>query len=411
MKVLQFPSYITIKGYEEFSRNITGFGYMSIDIATSVAKADVDVDLITNGNITKGLRYQNLNILKRTWWDILSNLKFSNLKNALKAFINDKPLFEKFPNYLLYYISMGYFEKVLTKKSYNLVHIHSIGPDTLPIISTCEKCNVKYLVTLHGLNSFSDSVKIGEKHRQIEKDFLKRAEDKNIPVTVISTGIRQTILNYLNISDSRNFIVVTNGCDITKMDNISDINIRIKYDIPKDKLIALCVGNIVVRKNQAQVVRAYSLLNENIKSKLVILFLGSDVTKDEFENVVKESGNCQNLIRCGNIPKAEVDVYFSQANYNIVASISEGFGLSMIEGFKCGVPTLTFSDLDAVPDLFHEKAMLLVHQRTDEALANGIQKMVSVVWDKNFIQEYSRNFSLEHMAKDYIKVYKKIVDE
>ena len=62
MKILQFPSYITINNLKNFSRNITGYGYMCIDIAISIASSGVDTDLITYGNITKGFKYKKVNI-------------------------------------------------------------------------------------------------------------------------------------------------------------------------------------------------------------------------------------------------------------------------------------------------------------------------------------------------------------
>jgi len=411
MKILQFPSYITINGISSFSRNITGYGYMSIDIAISIASADIETDLITNGNITKGLTYKKINILKRTWWDITSNLRLSDFWNAIKAIVKDKISFKKMPHYMLYHISMGYFKKVLLNNKYDLVHIHGIGPATLPIISTCKKCNVKYLVTLHGLNSFSDSVKVSEKHRQLEKDFLKQAHLQKIPVTVISTGIRNTIMDYLNVAESDTFFVVTNGCNTIIDPKQKHIDIRTTYNIPENKMIGVCVGNIVERKNQVQIVRAFSLLPDNIKNKLIILFLGRDLTNGLFEKEIKKSGQQDNLITCGNIPKEDVAAYYNQADFNIVASISEGFGLSMIEGFSHGLPTITFSDLDAIPDLYHEKAMVLVNERTDEALAQGIEQITSMDWDKQFIQNYAQNFSLELMAENYINVYDKIINE
>lgn len=407
MRVLQFPSYISLNGYREFSRNITGFGYMTLDIAVSIAERGIYTELITNGNITNGVKYKSLFILKRTWTDILFNFKWSNFLKAIKVIISDRVKLKKAPHYFLYYISMGYFEKVLKKGNYDLVHIHGLGPSTLPIISVCEKSNIKYLITLHGLNSFSDSIKINDRHRQLEKDFIKLAYKEKIPVTVISSGIKNIILKYLGIANTDNFIVVTNGCNVNE-NKCFGKDLRLKYDIPADAKIAVCVGNIAEHKNQIQVVRSFSLLPNEIKNKLVILFLGNDMTGGAFDDEIKKSGRRENLIACGNIPKEEVSTYYHCADFNIVASISEGFGLSMIEGFVYGIPTLTFADLDAIPDLYHPKTMFLVKDRSDESLANGIESVFSQAWDNKFIKEYAQQFSLEKMAENYIDVYRKI---
>jgi glycosyltransferase involved in cell wall biosynthesis len=411
MKVLQFSSYITISGYKQFSRNITGFGYMTIDIATSIATQRVEVDLLTQGNITKKLEYKNVNILSHTWWDIFSNFKISDLWEAIIVIISNRVPFKKTPNYILYYISMGYFETILKNKAYDLVHIHGIGPATTPVITSCNKFGVRYLVTLHGLNSFSKSINVSENHRLIEKNFLGHAEKEKITVTVISTGIRRQILNYLSLSGSTNFAVVPNGCDTSPKRTSSKIDIRERYNISNNQLILLCVGNISTNKNQIQIVRSYKLLPQNIQKLVVVLFIGNDTTNGKFEDFIKEFGHGSNLICCGCIPKNEVGIYYSQADFNIVASISEGFGLPIIEGFTYGLPCLAYSDLDAVPDLFHNKAMYLINDRTDEAMASGITELVNGIWDKGFIQQHAQNFSLENMAERYINVYENILNE
>lgn len=411
MKVLQFPSYITINEYKQFSRSITGYGYMTIAIAASVSKKNTEVDLITQSNITNGFLYKNVNILRRTWWNIFSNINISYFWMAFRIIFLDRIPLKIIPNYMIYYLSMGYFENVLKNKSYDLVHIHGIGPSTLPIINVCNKNKIKYLVTLHGLNSFNDSIIISAKHKQIEKEFIKLAEQENIPVTVISSGIKKKILNYLNISDSRNFVVIPNGCNTKLKIESSDIDIRKQYNISKNKFIMLCVGNIISNKNQIQIVHSFSLLPKNIQKQFVVLFLGMDNTNGTFKNDIMQSGNSESLICCGSIPKKNIQFYYSQADCTVVVSKSEGFGLPMIEGFTSGLPCLAFSDLDAVPDLYHEKAMILVNKRTDEALAAGLTEMLLREWDKDFIKEYAQNFSLDQMSEKYITVYEDIINE
>lgn len=406
MKILQFPAYITINGSKEFSRSTTGYGYMAIDIATSIAQQSIEVDLLTQSNITKGLQYKGVNILKRTWGAIFLNLKFAHIVAGLKIIINERIVLKRIPYILFYNISMGYFEKILETKEYDVVHIHGIGYYTTPIIETCKKKNIKYLVTLHGLNSFTNSINITNKEKQIEKEFIRKAEANQIPVTVISSGIKKVIINYLDVLDSKTFSVITNGCETKINNNIYHMNIRETYNIKTDAKIMLCIGNIGINKNQIQIVRSFSRLSENDIKRLVILFLGTDMTNGNFSKVIKKSGLNSSLIYCGNIPKDDVAAYYKQADYNIVASISEGFGLSIIEGFVYGLPCLTFHNLDAVPDLYSENSMLLISERTDEALANGISQILNMEFDKKDIQMHAQQFSLEQMGEKYVDFYR-----
>lgn len=402
MKILQFPAYITINKFKSFSRSTSGYGYMTIDIATSIANLGVDVDLLTQSNITNGLKYKNVNILTRTWWNILSKIRLSDIWMAYKTIIKDHVSLKKIPNIVLYNISMGYFCHILRKNKYDLIHIHGLGHYTLPIINICEKNNIKYLVTLHGLNSFSDSIGISKWEKQNEKIFLQKALENNIPLSVISTGIKQTVLNYCKIKDSDNLKVIINACDVNINMKGASFDIREIYNIPVTNRIIVCVGNIGLNKNQIQIVRTFSLLPDILKNELTLLLLGRDFTNGLLQNKIDLLGLNSQIKMCGNIPKEEVGNYYRQSDFNIVASISEGFGLSIIEGFVYGLPTVTFADLDAVKDVYHPEAMLLVHERTDEAFKNGIVDMLDKKWDNAFIRNYAQNFSFENMAEKYI---------
>lgn len=409
MKILEFPNYITINSDKELSRNTTGYGYMTIDIATSIAKQGIEVDLLTQSYFTKGKKYKEVNILKRTWNDFFLNIKFRHILKAIKMIVKDKIPIKRMPYIFLYNLSMGYFEKALKLNNYELVHIHGIGYNTIPIIETCKKYNTKYLITLHGLISFSDSVQLSKEGKQKEKALIQSAEKYHTPVSVISTGIRKVILDYLKITDSKIFFVIPNGCDI-KADKISEqVNIRTKHNIGSEKKILLCVGNIGKRKNQIQIVNAFARLPETKKQELVVLFLGGDTTNGRLNQTISNFGLETSLITCGNIPRDIVHAYYSQADYNIVASISEGFGLSMIEGFVYGLPTITFSDLDAVPDLYNDDVMILVDERTDETLAEGISKMIDIKWNRDLIKIHAKRFSLDEMAVKYVDLMKKII--
>lgn len=305
---------------------------------------------------------------------------------------------------------MGYFLSILKQNKYDIIHIHGIGHYTVPIINTCEEYNVKYVVTLHGLNSFSESVEVSKWEKQIEKEFITTALEMNTTVTVISTGVRETILNYLNNPKTHNFAIICNACE-TKVEDIrTTFSIREKYDIQENNKIFLCVGNIGKNKNQSQIVRSFSLLPDKIKRSLSLLLLGHDSTNGLIQNEIDSLGLNAQIKICGHIPKNEVAHYYQEADYNIVASISEGYGLSMIEGFVHGLPTLTFRDLDAVKDVFHPGVIFLAKERSDVELKNGIVTMLRSSWDRSFIVKYAQNYSYGFMAAKYAKVYARLLN-
>lgn len=99
------------------------------------------------------------------------------------------------------------------------------------------------------------------------------------------------------------------------------------------------------------------------------------------------------------------------SSYNALVSIDEGFGLSFIEGFKHGLPAVSFSDLDAIPDIYDPKVMILADERTDKCLAKAIEKLCHINWDCSYIKDYAKKFSYEKMADNYRSIYRDILNE
>jgi glycosyltransferase involved in cell wall biosynthesis len=140
-----------------------------------------------------------------------------------------------------------------------------------------------------------------------------------------------------------------------------------------------------------------------------LFFLGVDRLDNKLGLMVEELGLSKHVIFCGLVEEDILHAYLEQATINVVASLDEGFGLSIIEGFVHGLPTVMFSDLDAVKDLYDEKVICLVQDRTDEALLTAINNALQTNWDNEYIKKYSERFSLDIMANRYQDLYHSIV--
>ena len=405
MRILSYSEYISIDDDPCFSRNITGYGYAVIDIATSLSNIGVKVDLITFSGITRQKSIGKVNILCRTYLDIISNIRFIDIVNGIKYVAsNGNDLYEKF-RIILSYSSMGFFLKSVNNENYDVVHFHGITAINFPLMKLCIKNNIKFVVTLHGLNSFDSNASLSKNELDVERLFLKMTQLQNVPVTVISQGIRKDILNFLGKNKINNFTVINNGCEFNNHGSKS-VEIRKVYNIKKDSKVALCVGNFSENKNQIQVVRAYAELPKSIQEKLTILFLGNNEGDKRVEQLISNLNLGGRLIVCGHIRKSEINYYYASADFTILASLREGFGLSIIEGFFFGLPSLIFDDLSVFNDIYTSKAVLALSSRSDNDLRAGIIKMVNLEWDNKYIKLYSNKFSLSSMASRYNSFYK-----
>lgn len=204
------------------------------------------------------------------------------------------------------------------------------------------------------------------------------------------------------------FSVVLNGCEAVAKECY--YNVRKTFGILDADFLFVFVGNINGNKNQIAVVDAFSLIPIEKRNHIKVLFVGGGCVEN-LKNYIAEKGLSRNLLVVGAVPKSDVHNYYIASDATILTSLSEGFGLSIVEGYIYGKPTVTFVDLSAYTDICTPQTSIGIETRTPEALANGMLNCMSKKWDYNHISEFGKKFSYDSMKVNYIALYKRILNK
>ncbi len=412
MKILHIAPYLTINSKPEFTRNKTGFGYMVYDIARSVGEM-AEVEVVASDVRYKEFGQGGVRFLGVSYGEMLRNLFRCVPLGVLFSLLKKYKMPRGAALRLVYYwLLSGYISRVITEGRYDIVHVHGCGFFTEIWMQVCRRLGQKFIVTLHGLNSFSDTVSLNAAGKQYERDFLQRVANGEIPITVISSGMKHIIEKTFGMKDCANIKVVCNsfsfGECLSSGKKRTGSTIRELNNIPPGGKILLYVGNISVRKNQQQMVDAYALLPDHIRKNTWVLFCGRPSQDGSFERAVKESPFENHLVLCGIVKKEAIAAYYKEADGVVLLSIAEGFGLSLIEGMHFGVPCAMFTDMDAFEDIYDSCAVVPIADRDNAAVASAIGKLLETSWDKATIKSYSQKFENGAMAHNYIDVYTKL---
>ncbi len=397
MRILFASPYIYDTRYKEFSKTSTGFGYMVKDIIEGVSGKHESF-LLTH-QISRGY-CKGYTAVKHQISDILRHLRIRDLCQGLFHMFFTGASFPRRIRYLYYYIDKGCMIYYIRKIKPDIVHIHGLTYQTKPYIEACEELKAAYVVTLHGLNGLNDSVRLPDGEKRYELRELERMSEQNRIVTVVSTGIKRKIFVDYKIPVN-NIRVVLNGTDIPEYDT--------SHKKQGHMFTCLCIGSLSVRKNQMQLLRAYCRMKREERESIQIYFAGSDSDHINMEEAIRAEGCAEYVRYCGFVPREKMKDLWEIADVNVVVSKDEGFGLSMIEGFTLGIPTLTFGDLDAAEDLYHPDAMELIQERTDESVEEGIRIAMSRRWKPDVIREWGKQFSMKAVVSNYERVYQEIL--
>ncbi len=411
MKVLIATPDLFDEALPEFQKNRTGFGMMvrkTAEYISTYNEVIVFTKTLTGGYCINN-DSNNIFIWKHLWFNLLLDASYKDYYDGICIFFKFRQKIRKRMKYFAYYLNRGSFRKCIFSCKPDIVHIHGISYATKPFIEVCEELHQPYLVTLHGSIGLSDSINLLPHEKQIEEDFLHFAENNYITVTTVSSGTKKSMIKRYGLCDNNCFIVIPNGIDILPYRSGKKKEIHALYNVPKGNQIVLVIGSIYKNKNQIQVVRAFNYLPLDLQNKTYIFFIGQNCDKGQLQQQINESIFCDHFIVCGFIGHDELVDYYQSASLNVIASITEGFGLSSIEAFHYGVPTVMFGDLDAVEDLYDPCAVLLVEDRSDESLADGITRALNMTWNHLEIYNYAKKFSVKDMVQRYQITYDSII--
>lgn len=407
--------YVTIFGRKEFERNKTGFGCMVYDIAKAIGAIE-EVEVLATNSRGGAFDIGEVHYVKRSFSLMLKNifycLKLGKMRRLLKQF----PVGRGQKIRLWYYwVMTGYVNSLIRNGGYDLVHIHGCALANEFWMSICRKNNVRFVITLHGLNSFSDTVTLDYAAKKYERDFLQRVARGEQVITVISSGIKHTIEAAYDVSNCPNIHVVLNSFSLpTENKDLgvppSPINIRDFYHLPSDSKLLLYVGNIGRNKNQLQLLQAFPLLNDSLRKKTYVLFLGNPSNELDLQKYIDESPFSRHLIYVGGVDKSQIADYYRVADATILLSYAEGFGLSLIEGMHFGLPCALFTDMDAFNDIYDSCSVVGIKNRSNEEVARSVELLLTKEWDREAISSYSEKFNQDNMASRYIKVFQLVKD-
>lgn len=408
-KILYLTNYIYYPKIKSFSRNKTGFGMVTWEIAKQFTARGDEIYILTS-TLSNSCTIEGVNIIGLSIGDLFKNAKYCKLPIYLfllnKSSGKGRAKLALFKNLLI----EGYVSKVIKKIDPDIIHIHDLGLSSLSFINSVAKLGKSMVITLHGINSLDENIPISSYEREFEQKILKFLSQKNnVYITYISSGIKNIIENNfnINIKQKDHFFLIPNGVNCNKFAlNIDRKEIKKKYRLPINKKILLNVNSLGKRKNQIFILKILNNMNLEVKNNIILYLIGEGSERENLEKYIHSHKLEENVRLLGFKEGKELVEYYNMADLSVITSTSEGFGLPMIESFAAGVPVLTFSDLEAVKDLYNPNCMMLVKNRNVKEFGETIKKALGMNWSKSIIREHAKLFSWELAIDKYNSVYK-----
>ena len=282
----------------------------------------------------------------------------------------------------------------LLRQRYDIFHIHK--PFDLPVGWVIKKFGrAKLILGSHGTDFFAG-----------DRLFARRVDGS----VSCSDYNRELIRRRYGLNPE----VIYNGFDprVFQPVSIPDKGLRQRYSLGPEDRVILYVGRLIGLKGLPVLLRAFSLLKNRQRVKLLIV--GDGEGRDSFQNLARNLGIAPQTLWAGFVPHAETPRYYSLASVAVSPSLAdEAFGISICEAMACGLPVVA-SRVGGIPEIIlHGETGLLVEAGNDRKLA---EKMENLLGDESLrrrmgiqaVQRARELFTWERVADRLMKVYHRL---
>lgn len=171
------------------------------------------------------------------------------------------------------------------------------------------------------------------------------------------------------------------------------------------------VGRLEQEKDQSTLIDIFKEVKKEIKdAKLYIIGDGS--LKEKLNNKIKEYNLEDSIFLLGFLSKKEMEKYLLDSKIFVMTSITESFGIVLIEAMSYKIPCIAFDTADGARNLLNNKNGILVSNRSKETM---IKDLIALLKDDKKLAKIAnagyidcQKYLITNVKKEWIKLLKQL---
>jgi alpha-1,3-rhamnosyl/mannosyltransferase len=269
-------------------------------------------------------------------------------------------------------------------------------------------CPVPLVLTIHDLTPVRFAPDSDDTRRWYER--VRRAAHRAAAVITPSQAVADDVAGSCGIDPSRLTVAhwaVNDG--YTRTGSAREV-LALYQQHPSARFV-LVFGSKNRRKNLSRILDAWAALEGRLRDEWRLLVIGvEDDAREAYRDRarrLKIDGSCRIH---GEAPEAHVPVLLSAADVLCYPSLSEGFGLPIIEAFACGTSVLT-SKVTSLPEIAGGAAVLVDPTSTADVTAGLARLMADEAARRRLVSAGERRlaaFSWERCLSVHTKVFERV---
>lgn len=294
------------------------------------------------------------------------------------------------------FLFVWYFEWSVTRALKKIKPDLFFSPDGYLSLRT----KVPSVVQFHDLNYEHYPHDVQKKYQWHYKTFFPRFARKAKRIVTVSEFSKQDIVDCYGIEPNR-IDVAYNGVNekFAPIQEEEQEAIRAKYTDGNPYF--MFVGSLHPRKNLARLFTAFDLFKSQTPSNVKLLIVGEKRWWSEpIEQAYSQMRFKDEVVFAGRLRAEDLHLVTAAALASVYVSYFEGFGIPILEAFKCDTPVIT-SNVTSMPEVADDAA-LLVDPFSEASIAEGMTEMLDENVRETLIEkgrERAKDFSWDLAAE------------
>jgi len=274
----------------------------------------------------------------------------------------------------------------------------------------------KMVVTMHDMSMFSIPQYLSAVKRTRNKTVANMMAKKADRIIAVSKSVKDDIKKFLNIGVEKTEVIYS-GLDSRFFEDseLSASKVLGKYDITKKYILFL--GTLEPSKNIARLLEAFSKFKAAQKKKnagkfeyQLVLAGKRGWLSQEYLQIIKDLSLTKDVVFTGYVIGDELVPLFAGAEFFVMPSLYEGFGMTVLEAFATKTPAI-LSNVASLPEIAGDAA-LFVNPLDATELAEAIEKFATDgALRESYIEkglEQAKKFDWEKTARETLEIYKSL---
>lgn len=209
--------------------------------------------------------------------------------------------------------------------------------------------NLRSLLPLYAAKKAGVEVRIAHCHKCENNETKIQVLKRKLVATAIKTVANVLCACSVNSAhylygDDKSVFIIKNAIDTGKFSFNSETRDTVRTQLGvKDELIIGHIGNFSPEKNHAFLIEVFEEMSKK-DSKLLLVLIGEGENYEKIKRIVSDKPLiCNRVMFLGTI--SDVSLYYNAFDAFVFPSLSEGFGMVILEAESMGLPVLVSDEI------------------------------------------------------------------